>query len=240
VVLDIITICVSAAALLAAGFAIWQTQRFQDRAWLHVRWDRISLSGGIEEHWLGTGSDAHAIPFMKISISNHGRDHARMIDVTTTTSVIGFTQETDDGVRLYQERSFLAPGESWDIQVPLFKLQETFDHPFTLLDATLQRPTLQVRWLEVYSRRMKRLRVTLDGPWLALYGEMRDSILEGQASDRRRGPMARFARDLASKVRYRLSPPAPICLLHASRLPSRLTGHLVTQTLKASRRSALA
>ncbi|MFD1722939.1 hypothetical protein [Amnibacterium endophyticum] len=201
-ILDIITICVSTAALVAAGFAIWQTQRFQDRAWLHVRWDRIGLTGGIEEHWFGAGSAAYAIPFMKISISNHGRDHARMVDVTTNTAVIGFTQETDDGVRPYQERSFLAPGESWDIQVPLFQLQETFDHPFTLLDATLQRPTLEVRWLEVYSRRMKRLRVTLDGPWLKLYGEMRDSILEGQASERRRGKVARTARDLAFKLRH--------------------------------------
>jgi hypothetical protein len=203
VVLDIITICISAAALLAAGSAIWQTQRFQDRAWLHVRWDRIGLTGGIKEHWFGTGSDAYAIPFMKVTISNHGRDYARMIDVTTSTSVIGFTQETDDGVRPYQERPSLAPGESWEIQVPLFKLRETFDHPFTLLATTLQQPTLQVRWLEVYSRRMKRRRVTLDGPWINLYGEIRDSILEGQKLEQQGGPLTRVARNLAFKLRYR-------------------------------------
>lgn len=114
--------------------------------------------------------------------------------------MIGFTQETDDGVRPYQERSSLAPGETWDIEVPLFKLRETFDHPFTLLDATLQRPTLQIRWLDSYSRRMKRLRVTVDGPWLELYGNARDSILEAQTTASRESPLRRGARE----VLYRL------------------------------------
>lgn len=168
--LDLLALGVSVVAAVMSLVAILQTRRYQNRADLRVTWDRIGLAGGIEERAFGTGSSAFTLPFMRLHIYNFGEATARNIVLTTTSSIIGTTQETDDGVRPYQETpELLAGAEPWEVWIPLKPLRESFDHPFQVLDDDLVRPTVTLYWRKEYSGRRRKRTVTLDGDWLTNY-----------------------------------------------------------------------
>jgi hypothetical protein len=174
---------IALVALAASVIAIWQTGKYQDRAWIHARWDRIGLVGGITEETLQMGDAPTSVPYMAVTLTNYGRAHARMLDLTVSTFVVGLTQETDDGVRPYQERDGLGPGDSWEIRVPLVRLRQSFDHPIRVEGTEMERPTIQVRWFDSYSKRMKRKRVRLDGRWLQLYAPFHETALTNLRSE---------------------------------------------------------
>ncbi|MBI5160136.1 MAG: hypothetical protein HY996_01750 [Micrococcales bacterium] len=168
--LDILAVVVSVAAAVMSFVAIFQTRRYQNRADLRVTWDRIGLAGGIEERAFGSGSSAFTLPFMRLRIYNFGEASARNIVLTTTSSIIGTTQETDDGVRPYQETpELLAGADPWEVWIPLKPLRESFDHPFQVLDDEIVRPSVTLYWRKEYSGRTRKKTVTLDGRWLTNY-----------------------------------------------------------------------
>jgi hypothetical protein len=158
-------LAVACLSLLGSAFAIWQTRKYQHRADLSLSWDRIGLAGGVEQVRLGE----HSVPFMRLTVTNHGNAVARQIDLTTDSVEIGTTQETDDGVRPYQQRVQLLPGEAWEIRIPLFRTRESFDHPVEIYEKQMMRPTVTVRWRREFTRKMQVKNFVLDGDWMTHY-----------------------------------------------------------------------
>ncbi|WP_106213477.1 hypothetical protein [Glaciihabitans tibetensis] len=153
--------------VVLALIAISQSRKYQNRPDLFVTWDRIGLAGGIELKTFAS----FTIPYMTLTIENHGTAPARLVDLTTTSVVIGTTQETSDGVRPYQQKSVVAVNEPWAVRIPLYKIHESFDHPIEILDPVLMRPTVTLRWKREHGKGMARKVIRLDGDWLTRYAD---------------------------------------------------------------------
>ena len=146
-VLALIAIAVAGASALFAGISAYQTKKYRPRADLSVTWEK-SVSWNPQPH----------IPFTCASITNHGDGAAREVKVTLDNATV-------DGSDTWNKFAVVQPGESREIEVPLWRNVTANDDNWNCheVPSVTVCPTMTVSWRKESGTGRKQISQLIEG-----------------------------------------------------------------------------